>query len=161
MVRVRRGGMSSQTPAPKRSLLVPRIVAVAFVGSITVLGVTSWDIARGRVPETASPLINDLLQTPENRRCSRDASDVLVRHMPVGTPREAALGVLSAAVVVPPRPWFWQPAAEDSTREQGSEVGFVRAIRYTAFGNQKVSGTLRLENGVVGAVSGQVVCAFG
>jgi aspartate aminotransferase len=121
-------------------------------------------IERAITPRTVGIILN----SPSNpcgitlpAASMRAIADVLARHLPVGTPREAALGVLSAAVVVPPRPWFWQPAAEDSTRQQGSEVGFVRAIRYTAFGNQKVSGTLRLENGVVVAVSGQVVCAFG
>ena len=113
-------------------------------------------------PEVLKALVQHNLKLDLDAEAgARSSADLLARHLPVGTPREAALGVLSAAVVVPPRPWFWQPAAEDSTRQQGSEVGFVRAIRYTAFGNQKVSGTLRLENGVVVAVSGQVVCAFG
>ncbi len=159
-------GMSPCDPpimtfVPTRHLLVPRLVAVAFVTAVLVLAVASWDIARGRAPDTTSALIADLLQTPENRRCSRDATDVVARYFPVGMTRAAAALVLDTATIATPHPWFWTPKNEDAVTDTGAALGFTRTIRYTAFGNQKVTGEVAFENGLVGSVGAKVVCAFG
>ena len=147
--------------SPPRSLLVPRIVAVAFVTSIAALGIASWDIARGRVPDTASPLVLQLLETPENRRCSRDAAAELGKFLPVGMPKAAVIALLQNAQVGQPQPWFWRPMAEDALTEAADTISFTRVIRYTAFGNQKVAGEIGFDNQMLKSVAGRVVCAFG
>lgn len=141
--------------------LLPRLVAAAFLIAVAALGLASWDIARGRAPETASPLVQDLLETPENRRCSRDAGEALRRHLPAGMARAEALRLLAGAVVTPPRPWFWTPVVEDRLFEETGRIRFTRVIRYTAFGNQKLTGEITLAEGLVQSASGEVVCALG
>lgn len=137
-----------------------KIVAVAFVLAIAVLAVASWDVSRGRVPVTASAMIEDLLNTPDDRRCDRDVSAVLARHLPPGMARADALAVLERAVVVPPRPWFWTPRSGDSISETDGEIRFVRVMRFTSFGNQLVSGAVTIEAGRVRSVAARMTCPF-
>jgi hypothetical protein len=160
---MRRGAMTSTTPAPKRSLLVPRIVAVAFVGSIAALGIASWDVAQGRVPDTEAPLLLDALNSPENRTCTRDLPDLAARYFPAGMTEAAMRALVAASVVKPPRPWLWTPKVSDaiSPTSGTGEVGFVRTLRYTPFGNHMLTGTVTLDQGSVSAARLRVVCALG
>ena len=151
-------GASCDPPDMK---LIPRLVAIGFVVSILVLGVASWDVARGRVPDTASPLIIALLTTPEARTCTRDASQGVAAFIKPGMARGDVLAVLQQAVVARPAPWFWTPRMEDSIREQPDSIEFVRVMRYTAFGNHKVSGKANLRDNVLVDVTARVACAFG
>jgi hypothetical protein len=141
--------------------LTSRIVAGAFIGAVVVLGIASWDIARGRAPETASPLIISVLNTPEDRRCARDVSAVVARYVRPGMARGEAESLLAAATVAAPNPWFWTPVREDRLESLPDRIRFTRTIRFTAFGNQKVDGEAMLEADVVRAVSARTVCAFG
>ena len=141
--------------------IIPRLVAIGFVGSILALAVASWDVARGRVPDTDSPLIIALLTTPEARTCTRDASQGVGIFLRPGLPRADVLALLQQAVVARPAPWFWTPRTEDSISEQPERIEFVRVMRYTAFGNHKVSGTVNLRDNMLVDVSARVACAFG
>ncbi len=141
--------------------LIPRLVAIGFVGSISALAIASWDVARGRVPDTESPLIIALLTAPEARTCTRDASQGVATFLKPGMSRADVLAVLQQAVVSKPVPWFWTPRTEDSITEQSGSIDFVRVMRYTAFGNHKVSGTVNLGDNVLVDVKARVACAFG
>lgn len=156
------GGMQTETPPPAPGRLLPRIVAAAFLATILALALASWDIARGRVPETGSALVVDLLQMPENRRCSQDVSPVLTRHVRAGMTKVEAVAALKLAVVTPPSPWFWTPKVEDTVADRpDGGVEATRVIRYTAFGNQKLAARLDIGDGVVTKASGVVICPFG
>ncbi len=141
--------------------LIPRLVAVGFVGSIAALAIASWDVARGRAPDTSSPLIVALLTAPEARTCTRDGSAAVAAHLKPGMPREEALATLRQATVSAPSPWFWTPRSEDSLTEQPGRIDFVRVMRYTAFGNHRVSGSVLLQDGAVAEVKARIACAFG
>ncbi|MGL4440019.1 MAG: hypothetical protein ACRCUE_12185 [Bosea sp. (in: a-proteobacteria)] len=148
---------------PRRNLLIPRLVAVAFVGSIAVLAFASWDVARGRVPETDAPLLLDVLNSPENRTCTRDLPELAAKHFPPGMTESAMRALVSASTVKPPRPWVWTPKVEDAifaTTPTG-EISFVRTLRYTPFGNHHVNGTITVLDGKVTASKLRVVCALG
>jgi hypothetical protein len=122
--------------------------------------VASWDIARGRVPVTTSPLINDLHNTPEDRKCTRDVSAVVARHVTPGMTRAEALKLLNDAYVEMPQPWFWRPAREESVTGAPGKIGFVRVMRFTAFGNQKIVGSADIADDRVTGVSAMMVCPF-
>jgi hypothetical protein len=141
--------------------LTARIVAAAFVSAVAALAVASWDIARGRAPETASPLMQALLADPENRTCDRDVSALVARFVSPGMTVEAARGVLSEARVAAPSPWFWTPASEDRLEPSSEGLSFTRVLRYTAFGNHRITGLVRIGDGRVEQVIARSVCAFG
>jgi hypothetical protein len=138
-----------------------RIVAGTFIGAVAVLGIASWDIARGRAPETASPLIIAVLNTPEDRRCARDVSTVVGRYLTPGMARREAENLLAAATVAAPAPWFWTPVREDRLESLPDRIRFTRTMRFTAFGNQKVEGEAVLDGDAVRSVTARTVCAFG
>jgi hypothetical protein len=154
--------MKSDQPAQPRTLL-PRLVAVAFVGAIAVLAFASWDVARGRVPETDAPLLLDVLNSPENRTCTRDLPELAAKYFPVGMGESAVRAIVAASTVKPPRPWSWTPKIEDtiSVTAPNGEISFVRTLRYTPFGNHHVNGTVTLAGGTVTASKLRVVCALG
>jgi hypothetical protein len=141
--------------------LTARIVATAFVTAIAALAIASWDIARGRAPETASPLMQALLADPENRTCDRDVSALVGRFVPQGMTVEAAERLLREASVTPPQPWFWSPAPEDRLEASSEGLSFTRVLRYTAFGNHRIAGMVRIGDGRVERITARSVCAFG
>lgn len=137
-----------------------KVVGVAFVSAVAALAVASWDIARGRVPVTTSPLINGLLETPDQRTCSRDVSAVVARFIPPGLPRAEVRRVLEGARVEAPEPWFWKPAREENVIDAGAEIGFVRVMRFTAFGNQKVIGKVQMAGDQASSLTARMICPF-
>lgn len=153
-----------QTTQPKpRSLLIPRLVAIAFVGSIAVLAIASWDVAQGRVPDTDAPLLLDVLNSPENRTCSRSLPEIAAKYFPPGMSEAAMRALITASTVKPPRPWLWSPTIEDmiSAASPSGEVSFVRTLRYTPFGNHHVNGVVTVIDGNVSGAKLRVVCALG
>ncbi|MCX7341745.1 MAG: hypothetical protein NT037_14715 [Hyphomicrobiales bacterium] len=155
--------MANTDPTSLRRVLVPRMVAAAFLGTIAVLAIASWDVARGRVPETESPLLLDVLNSKEDRTCTRDLPDLAAKHFPKGMAEAEARTLLGTARVTPPAPWFWRPKAEDQISPAGSpgDLSFVRTLRYTPFGNHHVNGALTLADGKVTGARLRVVCALG
>ena len=155
--------MNSDETPQRRHLLIPRLVATAFVGSIAALGIASWDVARGRVPDTNAPLLLDALNSPENRTCTRDLPELAARYFPAGMTEEAMRALVAVSTVKPPRPWLWTPKGSDaiSPTSSAGEVSFVRTLRYTPFGNHQLMGTVTLSQGNVAAARLRVVCALG
>ncbi len=155
--------MSITDPSSPRRVLVPRLVAAAFLGTIAVLAIASWDVARGRVPETDSPLLLDVLNSKEDRTCTRDLPDLAAKHFPKGMAEAEARALLAAARVNPPSPWFWTPKPEDRISPAGvpGDLTFVRTLRYTPFGNHHVNGALTLADGKVTGARLRVICALG
>ncbi len=155
--------MNSDKTPQRRNLLVPRLVATAFVGSVAALGIASWDVAQGRVPDTDAPLLLDALNSPENRTCTRDLPELAAKHFPAGMTEEAMRTLIASSVVKPPRPWLWTPKGSDaiSPTSGTGEISFVRTLRYTPFGNHLLTGTVTLSQGSVSAARLRVVCALG
>jgi hypothetical protein len=151
--------MSIQPQQPPRRRLT-LVVAAGFLALIAALAIASWDIARGRAPVTTSPLIEALLETPEERRCSRDVAAIVARHVTPGMARADARAVLERATVTAPTPWFWTPAREESVTDAPDGLHFVRVMRFTAFGNQKVIGKALIADGRVASVTATMVCPF-
>ncbi len=140
--------------------LIPRIVGAVFLAAVIALGVASWDVARGRVPETRSALLLDVLESPDDRICTRDASAIAARHIKPGMSRAEALDVLGKATVVPPKPLFWTVKPQDALADQGASIAFTRVARYTAFGNHVLTGAVALEGDAVRSVSARSICPF-
>lgn len=143
--------------------LTTRLVAIAFFGTVAALGVASWDVAQGRVPRTNAPLLLDVLNSPENRTCTRDLPELAAKHFPVGMPEADARTLVTSSTVEPPRPWLWTPKLEDaiSATNPTGEFSFVRTLRYTPFGNHQVTGSVTIADGKVIASKLRVVCALG
>lgn len=155
--------MVMNDPPQSRRVLVPRLVAAAFLGSIMVLAIASWDVARGRVPDTDSPLLLDVLNSKEDRTCTRDLPELADKHFPKGMTEESARALLAASIVAKPRPWFWTPKPEDrmSAVSAAGEMSFVRTLRYTPFGNHHVNGVVTFSGGRVTGAKLRVICALG
>jgi hypothetical protein len=141
--------------------LTTKIVAGGFVGALLVVAIASWDAAKGRAPETESPLLLAVLQASDQRTCTRDATALIAPLLPVGMERATAERLIRAATVTPPRPLFWSVVPEDSITQGAEVLRFTRVLRYTIFGNHRLSGEVRFENGAVSGVTAQVACAFG
>ncbi len=140
--------------------MTAKIAGAGFGLLVAAMAVASWDVAKGRVPVTSSALIEDLLNTPEDRRCSRDVSAVVARHVRPGMTRAEALKVLNDAFVEQPRPLFWRPAREESVTGTPDKIGFVRVMRFTAFGNQKIVGSADIAEERVTGVQATMACPF-
>lgn len=138
-----------------------RLIAIGFAVFAVVCGVVSLDYARGRVPETTSPLILDILSEGVAKQCRRGVSAVVKRHIQPGMDRAAALQVISGAVIALPRPWFWRASLTESLADTPDRLQATRTLRATAFGNELLLIDLRLKDGRVDSVAAKVECAFG
>ncbi|HEV7259306.1 MAG TPA: hypothetical protein VGN82_16110 [Bosea sp. (in: a-proteobacteria)] len=123
--------------------------------------VTTYDYSRGRVPQTDSPLIADVLAGTTARECGRDATEIVARHLPAGIAQAQAEKILDAAVIVPPRPWFWTPAKESATTWTGDTLEALRTIKTTAFGSNLLRIHLTFADGKLRRLAAEVVCRFG
>jgi hypothetical protein len=137
-----------------------QIIAIGFAAFALACGIVSLDYARGRVPETSSPLILDVLAGGAEKRCRRDVSDVAVKSLPVGMTRPDALRVINEAMTELPRPWFWTPRRTDSVGERPDGITASRMMRATAFGNEQLLIELGIRDGKVERVAARVECAF-
>ncbi len=145
---------------PPRRLLLPRLVAAAFILSILTIAIASWEVTKGRSPTTASPLIDELLRTPDERRCTRDVSAVVGRFLTPGLSRDEARSLLNAAFVEKPAPLFWTVRDDAFVADEGAVIRFRRIMRFTAFGNQTVTGEVAMEGDRVAQVRAQMACPF-
>jgi len=138
-----------------------RIVGICIGLFAIVCLVATYDFSRGRVPQTQSALVADVLATTTARECGRDATEVVSRHIPAGIDRPAAEKILESIVIVPPRPWFWTPAIENSTSWTGDTLEALRTIKTTAFGNNLLRIHLTFADGKLRRTAAEVVCRFG
>lgn len=137
-----------------------RLIGIGFGLFALVCLVVSYDYARGRVPETESALVAEVLAATSARECGRDATEIVARHIPVGTERAEAERRLDAIAIRPPRPWFWRPRLETSTVWSGETLEGLRTIRATAFGNNLLRIHLSFSGGRVERLAAEVVCRF-
>jgi hypothetical protein len=138
-----------------------RLVGVGFAVFALVSLVATYDYSRGRIPQTNSALVSDVLAVGNGRECARDATEIVTRHIPLGTGRAEAERILSEVTIDPPRPWFWTPAVENSTVAEGSTIEALHTIKATAFGSNLLRIYLGFEDGKVKRVAAEVVCHFG
>jgi hypothetical protein len=125
-----------------------RITVVAFGLVALVIGLSSFDLARGRVADTRSELIADVV------------APVLAKYFPVGMSRNAALAALNEVRVNPPRPWFWTPKMDDKTLVTPEKISAIRTIRAVYSGQHDLSLTLEMAGEKIIAGKGEVVCSF-
>lgn len=122
--------------------------------------VATYDYSRGRVPETTSPLVAEVLGATTARECGRDATEIALRHIPLGTAQAEAERALEGIAITPPRPWFWRPAIENATSWTGPTLEALRTIKATAFGNNLLRLHLTFEDGRLKRLAAEVVCRF-
>jgi len=142
---------------PKRG----RLLGVAFAVFALVCLVATYDYSKGRIPETRSALVADVLAVSNGRECARDASEIVGRYIPVGTGRAEAERILTEVTISPPKPWFWTPAVENSTVSEGTSLEALHTIKATAFGSNLLRVYLGFEDDKVKRVAAEVVCHFG
>lgn len=152
-----------QATHPARTRTIAKVVAAGFLLSIATLAIASWDLARGRSPDTNSPLLIAVLQTPDNRTCTRDLPGISARFFPAGQPAAEARALIDGATVVPPRPWFWTPKVEEMTEADpaGAFLRFQRTFQFTPFGSNVLTGALTFRDGRVATARLGVRCPFG
>jgi hypothetical protein len=137
-----------------------RLIGIAFAAFAVVALVASFDMARGRTPETQSALVLDVLSRGVDKQCRRDVSAVVARHVQPGMSVAEARGAIAAATITPPSPWFWRPALIQSQSESPTSIQAVRTLRTTVFGNELLRLDVSLADGKVSAVKALVECAF-
>ncbi|WP_156323250.1 hypothetical protein [Bosea sp. AAP35] len=138
-----------------------RLLAGGVILFALVCLVATLDFSRGRVPETTSPLVGDVLAATTARECGRDATEVVSRHLPAGIEQAAAESILKAATIVPPQPWFWTPVMETATTWTGDTLEALRTIKTTAFGTNLLRVHLTFGDGKLRRLAAEVVCRFG
>lgn len=138
-----------------------RLVGVGVGLFAIVCLVATYDFSRGRVPQTQSALVADVLATTTARECGRDATEVVTRHIPVGIDQPAAEKILESIAIEPPRPWFWTPSTENATSWTGDTLEALRTIKTTAFGNNLLRIHLTFADGKLRRTAAEVVCRFG
>jgi hypothetical protein len=137
-----------------------RITVVAFGLVALVIGLSSFDLARGRVADTRSELIADVVAASRDKQCGGDVTPVLARYFPAGMSRNAALAALAEVRVNPPRPWFWTPKMDDKTLVTPEKISAIRTIRAVYSGQHDLSLTLEMADEKITAGKGEVVCSF-
>lgn len=138
-----------------------RLLGVAFAVFALICLVATYDYSKGRIPQTRSALVSDVLAVTNGRECARDATEIVTRYIPIGTGRADAERVLWEVTIDPPRPWFWTPAVENSTVSEGTTIEALHTIKATAFGTNLLRIYLGFEDGKVKRVAAEVVCHFG
>jgi hypothetical protein len=122
--------------------------------------VATLDYSRGRLPETASPLVAEVLGATTARECGRDATEIALRYFPIGTEQAEAERLLESIAITPPKPWFWTPAIENATTWTGPTLEALRTIKATAFGNNLLRLHLTFGDGKLRRLAAEVVCRF-
>ena len=156
-----RTGRSASRPGLVSMSSKGRLLGVAFAVFALVCLVATYDYSKGRIPQTRSALVSDVLAVSNGRECARDATDIVTRYIPVGTGRADAERVLADVTIDPPKPWFWTPAVENSTVAEGATIEALHTIKATAFGTNLLRIYLGFEDGKVKRVAAEVVCHFG
>lgn len=139
-----------------------RLIGIGFAVFAVVCLVATYDYSKGRIPETRSVLVQDVLSSSGNaRECARDVTDVVSRLIPLGMERAEAERILAGATIDPPRPWFWKPDVENSTVSEGQTLEAMHTIKTTAFVSNLLRVYLSFEEGKVKRVAAEVICHFG
>lgn len=137
-----------------------RLIGIILGLFALVCLVVTFDYSRGRIPETKSPLVADVLAATRSGECGGDDTEIASRYLPLGTRQAEAERVLSTIEIVPPKPWFWQPKIENSTTWTGETLEALRTIKTTAFGSQILRLHLTFGEGRLRRLAAEVVCRF-
>lgn len=137
-----------------------RLVAIGFGLFAMICLVFTYDYSRGRTPQTASPLVSDVLAATTARECGRDATEIAGRYLPVGIEQAEAERILAAIAIEPPKPWFWRPNLENATTWSGDTLEALRTIKATAFGNNLLRLHLTFGDGRLRRLAAEVICRF-
>jgi hypothetical protein len=137
-----------------------RLIGIGFGLFALICLVATYDYSRGRLPQTDSPLVADVLAATIARDCGRDATEIVSRYIPLGTEQAQAEHVLERVTIVPPKPWFWSPMIENSTAWDGVSLEALRTIKATAFGNNLLRIHLSFAEKKVKRIAAEVVCRF-
>lgn len=137
-----------------------RLIGIGFGLFAVVCLVFTYDYSRGRLPETASPMVSDVLAATTARDCGRDATAIVQRYIPLGAAQAEAERILAGAEIVPPKPWFWKPVVENATTRTSETFEALRTIKTTAFGNNLLRVHLTFSEGKVARLAAEVVCRF-
>ncbi len=139
-----------------------RLIGIGLAVFALICLAATYDYSRGRIPDTRSTLVQDVLSSSGNaRECARDVTDVVSRHIPVGTERPEAERILADATIDPPKPWFWTPDVENSAVSEGQTLEAMHTIKTTAFVSNLLRVYLSFDEGKVKRVAAEVVCHFG
>jgi hypothetical protein len=138
-----------------------RLVAIGVALFALICLVTTYDYSRGRVPQTDSGLVADVLAATTARDCGRDATEIVARHLPPGIEQAAAEKILATVAIVPPQPWFWTPVIENATTWTGDTLEALHTIKATAFGSNLLRIHLTFADGKLHRLAAEVVCRFG
>ena len=138
-----------------------RLIGIGFAAFAAVCLVATYDYSKGRITDTSSDLVRDVLASSGNaRECARDVTDVVSRRIPIGTERAEAERILADATIDPPKPWFWTPDVENSTVSEGQTLEALRTIKATAFVSNLLRVYLSFDDGKVKRVAAEVICHF-
>lgn len=96
-----------------------RLLGVAFAVFALICLVATYDYSKGRIPQTRSALVSDVLAVTNGRECARDATEIVTRYIPIGAGRADAERVLSEVTIDPPKPWFWTPPSRTAPFRKG------------------------------------------
>lgn len=138
-----------------------RLLGIGFAVFAVICLVATYDYSKGRIPQTASRLVQDVLVEGNARECARDVTAAVTRHIPVGTDRGEAERILAGAVITPPAAWFWKPQIENGTLAESASLEAIRTIRTTPFVANLLRVYLGFEDGKVKRVAAEVICHFG
>jgi hypothetical protein len=138
-----------------------RLLGIGFAAFAVVCLVATYDYSRGRIPDTRSTLVQEVLSSGNARECARDVTDIVSRQIPVGTERAEAERILAGATIDPPKPWFWTPDIENSTVSEGRTLEAIHTIKATAFVSNLLRVYLSFEDSKVKRVAAEVICHFG
>jgi len=137
-----------------------RLIGIGFGLFALVCLISTFDFSRGRVPETNSPLVSEVLGATTARECGRDATEIVGRYLPLGMAQADAEAVLATIAIVPPKPWFWTPVIENATTWTGQTLEALHTIKATAFGNNLLRTHLTFADGKLHRLAAEVVCRF-
>jgi hypothetical protein len=137
-----------------------RLFVIAFGLLALVIGVASFDLARGRVADTRSAALADVVAASRDKQCGGDVTAALAPYFPIGMSRAEALAEIAKIVVTPPRPWFWTPRIANRTLDEPARIRAVRTIRAVFSGQHDVSLDLAMADDRVVAVKAEVVCSL-
>lgn len=137
-----------------------RLVAIGVGVFALICLVFTYDFSRGRITETKSPIVADVLAAASGRDCGRDATEMVLLHIPLGTEQPEAERRLNSIEIVPPRPWFWTPSVENATRWNGDTLEALHTIKATAFGSNLLRVHLTFADEKLTRLAAEVVCRF-
>lgn len=142
------------------SWTIGRVLGVLFGLFALVCLFATYDFSRGRVPDTESKLVLDVLAASKSRECGRDATEIVARYLPNGMAQGDVERVLSETLVRSPDAWFWKPVNENSTDWDGDSLEALRTIKTTAFGNELLRIYAGFADGKLNKLAAEVVCRF-